>query len=67
MRFNDSFDAPALVPDMVPTPQPDRGEMLIRVYAGYSPFNSPDVPERMSSQPPPLEISIFSFTLESTR
>ena len=33
MRFNDSSDTPALVADMVPTPQPDRGEMLIRVYA----------------------------------
>jgi NADPH:quinone reductase-like Zn-dependent oxidoreductase len=33
MRFNDSFDAPALVADTVPTPQPSRGEMLIRVYA----------------------------------
>jgi NADPH:quinone reductase-like Zn-dependent oxidoreductase len=33
MRFNDSFDAPALVADLVPTPRPDHGEMLIRVYA----------------------------------
>jgi len=33
MRFNDSFDAPALVADMVPTPHPGRGEMLIRVCA----------------------------------
>jgi len=33
MRFNDSSDTPALVADMVPMPQPGRGEMLIRVYA----------------------------------
>ena len=33
MRFNDSFDTPALVADTVPTPHPGRGEMLIRVYA----------------------------------
>jgi len=33
VRFNDCFDAPALVADMTPTPQPTRGEMLIRVHA----------------------------------
>ena len=33
MRFNDSSDAPALIPGTAPVPQPDRGEMLIRVHA----------------------------------
>jgi NADPH:quinone reductase-like Zn-dependent oxidoreductase len=33
MRFNDSVDAPALVADKVATPQPARGQILIRVLA----------------------------------
>jgi NADPH:quinone reductase-like Zn-dependent oxidoreductase len=33
MRFNDSFDAPALIAGTAPVPQPGRGEMLIRVHA----------------------------------
>lgn len=33
MRFNESADAPALVADKVPIPQPARGQILIRVLA----------------------------------
>ncbi|HEY0790091.1 MAG TPA: alcohol dehydrogenase catalytic domain-containing protein, partial [Chthoniobacterales bacterium] len=33
LRFNDSMDAPALVPGTAPVPQPGPGEMLIRVHA----------------------------------
>ena len=33
MRFNDSFDAPALITGTAPVPQPCRGEMLVRVHA----------------------------------
>jgi NADPH:quinone reductase-like Zn-dependent oxidoreductase len=33
MRFNDSFDAPALIAGTAPVPQPGGGEILIRVHA----------------------------------
>ncbi len=33
MRFNDSPDAPALIAENVPAPEPGEGEMLIRVRA----------------------------------
>ena len=51
MRFNDSFDARALIAGTAPVPQPGRGEMLIRVHAagvtptelrGYATTHTPD-------------------------
>jgi NADPH:quinone reductase-like Zn-dependent oxidoreductase len=33
MRFNDSTEAPALIEEEAPQPQPGRGELLIRVHA----------------------------------
>ena len=33
MRFNDSYDAPALIAGTAPVPQPGRGEILVRVHA----------------------------------
>jgi NADPH:quinone reductase-like Zn-dependent oxidoreductase len=33
MRFNDSAQAPALIEETAPQPQPGRGELLVRVFA----------------------------------
>jgi NADPH:quinone reductase-like Zn-dependent oxidoreductase len=33
MRFNDSFDAPALIAGTAPRPQPAAGQLLVRVHA----------------------------------
>lgn len=33
MRFNDSTDAPALIPGVAPIPQPGPGQLLIRIHA----------------------------------